>query len=177
MATATKSPLPLPIVLTPTPTPTRSRDGGPCVSQPRDTSELEGHLKCVQRGVNVDHKEIYHSFTREFMMSAANTFDFAAYLGRIDPAQRYAVHRLTGGVVNVTVRARKLDTIAGGRFPGHESIVIKYAPPYIAGVGEEAAMSQQRQVCIPNQLRPRATNLPRDRRSKREVCLCSTAPP
>ncbi|KIW85289.1 hypothetical protein Z517_00679 [Fonsecaea pedrosoi CBS 271.37] len=120
-------------------------------------------------------------------------FDFAAYLRRLDPTYIYRVGRLSGGVVNVTVRASKdrllavdvadadADTATAaiaaaasqtslrasdstktilrdentetvteldyrrGCFPEHRSLILKYAPPYIAGVGESAPMSQGRQ--------------------------------
>ncbi|KIW32440.1 uncharacterized protein PV07_03987 [Cladophialophora immunda] len=99
-------------------------------------------------------------------------FDFAAYLRRLDPAYVYRVEKLAGGVVNVTARASKArfaspmstapaktpsatlgsrGSAAGldcgqGRFPGYGSLVLKHAPPFIAGVGESAPMSQGRQV-------------------------------
>jgi len=90
-------------------------------------------------------------------------FDFHNYLREIDPAYIYQIDRLTGGVVNVTVRASKtalaptlgaveqpsgtasLD-LSRGRFPGHGTLILKYAPPYIASIGEGAPMSQTRQV-------------------------------
>lgn len=80
-------------------------------------------------------------------------FDFASYLLRLDPSQSYTVTQLTGGVVNVTVRAIKSpETHANvGRFPDHRTIILKYAPPYIAGVGETAPFSQIRQVGIDTQ--------------------------
>jgi hypothetical protein len=75
-------------------------------------------------------------------------FDFSAYLTRIDPSQSYNVNKLQGGVVNFTVRASKegpQDT-SEGRFPEAESLILKQAPPYVAGVGESAPFSQFRQV-------------------------------
>lgn len=74
-------------------------------------------------------------------------FDFASYLLKLDPSQSYTVKQLTGGVVNVTVRAIKTHANAG-RFPDHRTIILKYAPPYIAGIGENAPFSQIRQVSI-----------------------------
>jgi hypothetical protein len=75
-------------------------------------------------------------------------FDFPAYLTRIDPSQSYNVTKLQGGVVNFTVRASKerLQSNSGGRFPEEESLILKQAPPYVAGVGESAPFSQFRQV-------------------------------
>lgn len=75
-------------------------------------------------------------------------YDFASYLARIDPSQSYVVTQLTGGVVNFTVRASKSGSQhhAGGRFPEDDSLILKQAPPYIAGVGTSAPFSQFRQV-------------------------------
>jgi hypothetical protein len=75
-------------------------------------------------------------------------FDFKNYLSNIDPANKYTVNLLSGGRVNLTVRAVKTAPYkaGAGRFPGHESIVLKYAPPYIAKDGEGAPFSQFRQV-------------------------------
>lgn len=80
-------------------------------------------------------------------------FDFASYLLRLDPSQSYTVTQLTGGVVNITVRAIKSPATHAnaGRFPDHRTIILKYAPPYIAGVGETAPFSQIRQVSIGTQ--------------------------
>jgi hypothetical protein len=79
------------------------------------------------------------------------TFNFSAYLSKIDPTQTYAIKQLTGGVVNLTVRATKKTSTASsqGPFPLHASLVLKQAPPYVAGVGESAPMSQFRQVSTP----------------------------
>lgn len=75
-------------------------------------------------------------------------FDFSSYLSRIDPSQSYNIEPLTGGVVNVTVRAAKLLSAKadGGRFPEHQTMIMKYAPPFTAGLGESAPFSQFRQV-------------------------------
>ncbi|KAI9884337.1 MAG: hypothetical protein M1823_003876 [Watsoniomyces obsoletus] len=75
-------------------------------------------------------------------------FDFSAYLSTIDPSQEYTIQYLTGGIVNVTVRATKLPSSGNadrGRFPAHDTLILKYAPPYIAGVGETAPFSTFRQ--------------------------------
>lgn len=76
------------------------------------------------------------------------TFDFDKYLSHIDPINRYMITTLTGGRINITVRALKTRSskVDAGRFPGHRSIVLKYAPPYIAKDGEGAPFSQFRQV-------------------------------
>jgi hypothetical protein len=80
---------------------------------------------------------------------ASAPFDPRAYLEQIDPGITYSCESLTGGIVNVTTRASKEDTAnntSRGRFPDHESLILKYAPPYIAGVGEAAPMTQDRQI-------------------------------
>ena len=76
---------------------------------------------------------------------------FRQYLATIDPNQTYAIKQLTGGLVNYTVRATKVLADGGdhrlSRFPGHDSIIIKHAPPFIAAIGEAAKFSPFRQVC------------------------------
>lgn len=57
----------------------------------------------------------------------------------------YDIELLSGGVVNHTVRARNPG---GGDHGAPDSIIIKYAPPFIAGVGPDAPFSQDRQVGI-----------------------------
>ena len=75
-------------------------------------------------------------------------YDFADFLSRIDPFQSYSIQKVTGGVVNFTARASKSPANPGeeGRFRDHKSIILKQAPPYIAGIGPEAEISQDRQV-------------------------------
>ncbi len=77
------------------------------------------------------------------------SFDFKTYLSKLDPSQSYTIKPLTGGLVNLTVRAIKKPCIpvSGGKFPSKHSIIIKYAPPFIAALGEEYQFSQFRQVC------------------------------
>lgn len=79
------------------------------------------------------------------------SFDFSKFLSKLDPAQTYITHELTGGVVNFTVRAvkpqtRNLDDVHKGCFPEQETLILKHAPPYIAAVGKVAPMSQYRQA-------------------------------
>jgi len=92
------------------------------------------------------------------------TFDFKSYLERLDPAYRYQIDRLTGGVINFTVRATKIAlkdsdeaveqasrTSSGldlqrGAFPGHQSLILKHATSHIAEVGEGSHIPQTRQV-------------------------------
>lgn len=77
-------------------------------------------------------------------------FNFASYLLKLDPSQSYTIKQLAGGVVNITVRAVKFPATKANasRFPEHNTIILKYDPPYIAGVGESAPFSQVLQVCI-----------------------------
>jgi len=72
-------------------------------------------------------------------------FDFDTYLSTPKQVTYYAVETLTGGVVNVTVRASKKNGPkrgGGGLFPNDGSMVLKYiyAPPHVAAAGEEAPM-------------------------------------
>lgn len=82
--------------------------------------------------------------------SQAPLFDFTFFLSSVDPSQQYTIQSLTGGIINVTVRATKLPASNGanrGRFPDQDTLILKYAPPLIAGVGEAAPFSIYRQVC------------------------------
>lgn len=79
---------------------------------------------------------------------SAVIIDFQIYLDQKDPGVPYAVQKLMGGVVNVTARATKINSDHQGIFPDQESVILKYAPPYIAGVGPDAKFDQYRQVRI-----------------------------
>ena len=76
------------------------------------------------------------------------TFDFESYLAKLDPTQCYAIRQLTGGLINETVRAVKRSSLGPGEgaFPGYHSLVLKYAPPYVAAWGHRFPFSQARQV-------------------------------
>lgn len=74
------------------------------------------------------------------------SFDFKAFLSKIDPSQDYEFQSVTGGLVNLTGRARKILPSGGGTFPQHDTLILKYAPPFVAALGEEAPFSQARQV-------------------------------
>ena len=76
-------------------------------------------------------------------------FDFHSYLKTIDPINLYDIQPLTGGIINVTVRATKVtdhDHDDRSKFPGRKSIVLKHATPYIAAVGPNAPFDVFRQV-------------------------------
>jgi hypothetical protein len=74
-------------------------------------------------------------------------FNFEAFLSKIDPYQKYEYRSLAGGLVNLTVRATKLPPLVGGSiFPKHDTLILKYAPPFVATLGEAAPFSQDRQV-------------------------------
>lgn len=77
-------------------------------------------------------------------------FDFQGYLSNLDPSHSYTIHQLIGGVVNVTVRAIKTSSSGrgGGCFPDRSTLILKYAPPYVAEIGESAPLSTFRQVCL-----------------------------
>lgn len=75
-------------------------------------------------------------------------FDFEPFLSKIDPSQKYEFQILTGGLVNLTVRATKVTASGGGHFPKHGTLILKYAPPFVAALGESAPFSQDRQVCL-----------------------------
>ncbi|PMD30381.1 hypothetical protein L207DRAFT_641646 [Hyaloscypha variabilis F] len=72
-------------------------------------------------------------------------FDFEPFLSKIDPFQKYEFQTLTGGLVNLTVRATKVSP-SGGIFPKQNTLILKYAPPFVAVLGESAPFSQDRQL-------------------------------
>jgi hypothetical protein len=95
------------------------------------------------------------------MSDSTTQFDFSAYLSKRD-ANRYEITSLKGGLVNLTVRAKKIevlpideredrDTVGINipeqrRFERQETLILNYALPFVAAVGEEAPFSQFRQV-------------------------------
>ena len=77
------------------------------------------------------------------------SFNASSYLAKIDPSQSYKTEQLTGGLVNITIRATKTSQaqdINQGRFLGHPTIILKHALPYIAAIGPEAPFTRTRQV-------------------------------
>ncbi|KAK9354973.1 kinase-like domain-containing protein [Lipomyces doorenjongii] len=84
------------------------------------------------------------------------SFDFDAYLAQIGPSHTWSVQHLQGGLVNLTVRAVKIssseDGIKKGLFNDRESLILKFAPPYVAALGESAPFSQTRQTVEANAL-------------------------
>ena len=73
-------------------------------------------------------------------------FDPTAYLSMLDPGVTYDISRLTNGLINFTFRATKATHSHGrSRFPDHSSLILKYAPPYMAGIGVTAPAPQKRQ--------------------------------
>ena len=77
------------------------------------------------------------------------SFDFCAFLRKLDPSVEYEFQSLSGGLINLTQRATKTSHSDAGKFPAQASLVLKYAPPFIAAIGEEAPFSQKRQVLKP----------------------------
>jgi hypothetical protein len=73
-------------------------------------------------------------------------FDFEPFLSKVDPSQKYEFQPLTGGLVNLTVRATKVSASGNGFFPKHNTLILKYAPPFVATLGASAPFSQDRQV-------------------------------
>ena len=86
--------------------------------------------------------DIFITIVEELML------DFQSFLSKTDASQAYEFHSLTGGLVNLTSRARKTSSSGGGIFPRHDTLILKYAPPVVAAPGEDAPFSQDRQVCI-----------------------------
>ncbi|KAG9124170.1 hypothetical protein FRC07_012595 [Ceratobasidium sp. 392] len=79
------------------------------------------------------------------------SFDFVSILTSLDPHHNYTQTPLSGGIVNITSRITISPNV---NFEEHEcpfgqgvdSVVAKYAPPYVATIGESAPFSQSRQV-------------------------------
>ena len=88
-------------------------------------------------------------------------FDFSAYLAAIDPGHRYKITKLTGGFVNLTVRATRdgSETTSSSKV-SESSLVLKYAPPYVAGRGEGFPMTRFRQVIEAHALSAVKTAIP-----------------
>jgi len=65
------------------------------------------------------------------------------------PGEQFSISVLTGGLVNVTVRATRtspaLETSLES-IRNKPSFILKYAPGYIAAIGDSAPFSQFRQV-------------------------------
>ena len=80
---------------------------------------------------------------------ASPTFDFQAYLASLCPREHFSISVLTGGLTNLTVRATRTSPAPGTSFAGIRdvhSFVLKYAPGYIAWIGDSFPFSQFRQV-------------------------------
>lgn len=67
--------------------------------------------------------------------------DYPGYLTSVYPGTLWTVSRLTGGIVNSTLRAVKTSGNAGP-----DSLVIKHAHPYVEIAGPDAVFSTKRQV-------------------------------
>ncbi|KAK2793242.1 hypothetical protein FQN52_001890 [Onygenales sp. PD_12] len=95
------------------------------------------------------------------------SFKFDAYFRQHAPSETWSIQPLTDGIVNFTVRAvrSRIDPPAtspqdtgpaprgpSGRFSEHESLILKYAPPYVALVGEQAPFDRVRQQVEANAL-------------------------
>jgi hypothetical protein len=75
-------------------------------------------------------------------------FDFTPALAALDPHHHYTTTPLSGGLVNVTVRIHISGTEQEHECAfGHaETVIAKYAPAYVAALGESAPFSQYRQA-------------------------------
>ncbi|KAK0733819.1 hypothetical protein B0T26DRAFT_37959 [Lasiosphaeria miniovina] len=80
---------------------------------------------------------------------------FATFLSSQYPGSRYETEPLSGGLVNITARARLCEPSSSSNNASLEdgeqqqppaSLVMKYAPPFIAAVGASAPFSQGRQA-------------------------------
>lgn len=78
-------------------------------------------------------------------MSDMEDANYQAYLQSIYPGTTWQIERLTGGLVNSTLRATKIS----GDVDGHESLILKHARPYVQVAGPDWQFSIERQVVIP----------------------------
>jgi hypothetical protein len=75
------------------------------------------------------------------------TFDAIAYLTEHDPDVQYQTQKLSGGLINFTVRATKpAKQSRSGRYPCHPSLILKHAPPYLAALGPAVPLDTRRQT-------------------------------
>ena len=89
-------------------------------------------------------------------------FDFSSYLADKNQGVKYEVERLSGGIMNVVVRATRITngrirqeeeenwdrgSRIGWTWEKEKSLILKYAPPFIAAVGDEKKVGVYRQVC------------------------------
>lgn len=88
-------------------------------------------------------------------------FDFKAYLASLCPGEEFSIAVLTGGLVNVTVRATRTSPALETAYPklrNESSFILKYAPAFIAAMGESAPFSQFRQVKSTKETKLKADN-------------------
>ncbi|KAH7344553.1 kinase-like domain-containing protein [Rhizoctonia solani] len=76
------------------------------------------------------------------------THDFVPALTALDPYHQYSTSPLSGGMINFTVRVHISDETEEHECPFGDarSVVAKYAPAFVASIGESAPFSQYRQV-------------------------------
>ncbi|KAK5633957.1 hypothetical protein RRF57_009671 [Xylaria bambusicola] len=55
------------------------------------------------------------------------------------------ITKVSGGLVNLTVRALKTTASDVGSFPRSRSLILKYAPPFVATIGPKVPFSSERQ--------------------------------
>lgn len=109
-----------------------------------------------------EEASILHSRPRDFLVSKKYLFpnnklyivnnmtiDFEAHLSSLYPGHHYKVERLTRGLVNLTIRARRIDLTEVKDDQGESppaSLILKHTPAYIAAIGDTSPFTQDRQV-------------------------------
>ena len=76
---------------------------------------------------------------------------FSNYLSTLYHGDAFDIQVLSGGLVNHTVRATRKETPSRTATDSDSSnlpstVIVKYAPPFVARIGPEAPFSQDRQV-------------------------------
>lgn len=69
--------------------------------------------------------------------------DYQAYLQTVFPGTTWTTARLTGGIVNSTLRATQTSK---DKSSAPQSLIVKHAHPYIESAGPEFTFSTERQV-------------------------------
>lgn len=80
------------------------------------------------------------------MQSLGEQVTYEPYLQSVYPDTTWTFEKLTGGIVNSTLRATRTSSTTTS---APKSLIIKHARPYVAAIGPDFAFSTERQVRIP----------------------------
>lgn len=77
------------------------------------------------------------------MDSLSEEVNYEPYLQSVYPSTTWTFEKLTGGIVNATLRATRTSSSTTS---APTSLIIKHARPYVAAIGPEFSFSTERQV-------------------------------